>query len=133
MEGEVKHDPKKIIYNYSEHVLTPSQESILIKGLNFSLPPKKLKYEDFMFNFEHLYRDLSQADKDNKDILFVKNELRNIAYSSFKVYNKKDHRFDNISKKEHSALLELLKLDNIIISKADKGNVVVILGKKVLF
>ena len=42
---------------------------------------------------------------------------------------KKDHKFENISKKEHKAFLELLDLENIVIQKADKGNVIVIIDK----
>ena len=57
LEENVQHDPKQIIHNYSSHVLTPDQESLLIKGLNFALPPKKLRYEDYMLPFELLYRD----------------------------------------------------------------------------
>ena len=65
--------------------------------------------------------------------MFAKNELHNIAYSSFRFYNKKDHKFDNIAKAEHKALLELTDLDNLIISKADKGNVIVIIEKSSYF
>ena len=61
--------------------------------------------------------------------LFAKNELRNIAYASFKNYNKKDHKCENISAQEHKAFLELMELENIIIQKADKGNVVVLIDK----
>ena len=39
-EENIKHDPKDIIHNYSSHILTPDQENLLIKGLNFALPPK---------------------------------------------------------------------------------------------
>ena len=93
-EENIKHDPKQVIHNYSSYKLTQEQESALIKGLNFALPPKKLKYEDYMLPFELLYRD-------------------------FKTYNKKEHKFENISKAEHKAFSELLNLKNIIIQKAD--------------
>ena len=85
-EENVKHDPKQIIHNYSSHTLTPEQESLLIKGLNFALPPKKLKYEDYMLPFELLYRDFYNLDKKEDELVFAKNELRHIAYSSFKAY-----------------------------------------------
>ena len=81
-----KHDPKQIIHNFSNHILTPDQESLLIKGLNFALPPKKLKYEDYMLNFELLFRDISKLETKNEDLLFAKTNLRNITYSSFKCY-----------------------------------------------
>ena len=62
---------------------------------------------------------------------FAKNELRHIAYSSFKTYNSKDHKFENISKREHKAFLELLDLKDLIIQKADKGNVIMIIDRNV--
>ena len=81
-----------------------------------------------MLPFELLYRDFHSFEK-NDELVFAKNELRHIAYSSYKTYNKKDHKFENVSKSEHKALLELLELKNIIIQKADKGNVIVIINK----
>ena len=132
-EENVRHDPKQIIHNYSSHTLTPEQESLLIKGLNFALPPKKLKYEDYMLPFELLYRDFHTLEKKENELVFAKNELRHIAYSSFKAYNKKEHKFENISKLEHKAFLELLELKDLIIQKADKGNVIVVIDKCTYF
>ena len=113
-----RHDPKKLIHNFSSHVLTPDQESLLMKRLKFALPSKNLRYENYMVQFEHLFQDISK--------MFSKSHLKNIAFTSYKFYNKNDDKFDNITKEEHLAFLELIKLDNIIIQKADKGNVVVI-------
>ena len=58
-----------------------------MKGLNFAVPPKKLKYEDFMLPFELLYRDIEGINKN--ELIFAKNELKHIAFSSYKSYNKK--------------------------------------------
>ena len=128
----VRHDPKQIIHNFSSHELTPNQESVLMKGLNFAVPPKKLKYEDFMLPFELLYRDIGDSCK-KEELVFAKNELKHIAFSSYKTFNKKSHKFENITQPEHQAFLELVDNDNIIIQKADKGNVVVIIDKKTYF
>ena len=91
--------------------------------------PKKLRYEDYLLNFELLYRDLSNVDISNDKLLFAKNELRNLAYSSYKFYNKKDHKFENLTEDEHNAFLELIELDSVVIQKADKGNVIVLINK----
>ena len=61
--------------------------------------------------------------------MFAKNELHNLAFSSFKFYNKKDHTFENLTVDEHQAFLELLDLKNAVIQKADKGNVIVLINK----
>ena len=37
-----QHDPEKIIFNYSSYVLSEAEKSLLRKGLNFSIPLKKL-------------------------------------------------------------------------------------------
>ena len=104
-----------------------------MKGLNYGLPLKKLRYENCMLNFELLFRDISKLDLKSEERLFAKNELKNVAFSSFKSYNQKDHKIENITKEEHTAFLKLLEVDNIIIQKADKGNVIVIVDKNVYF
>ena len=43
----VSHDPNKVIYNFSNYHLTDSDKSLLIKGLNFAIPPKKIEYSKF--------------------------------------------------------------------------------------
>ena len=50
--------------------------------------------------------------------------------SSFRLYNKKENKFDNISNDEYSAFLSLIENKNLVIQKADKGNNIVILNKK---
>ena len=102
-----------------------------MRGLNFGLPPKKLKYEDYMLNFELLFKDIRKIDLSSEKMLFAKNDLKNIAFSSYKNYNQTDHKFENITKEEQLAFLELLEIENIVIQKADKGNVIVILDKNV--
>ena len=42
---------------------------------------------------------------------------------------KKDHKFENLTEDEHQVFLELIELDNVVIQKADKGNVIVIIKK----
>ena len=55
--NELQHD-NKVIHNYSSYDLSKPEISLLLKGLNFSLPPKKLKLENHLFPFELLYRDV---------------------------------------------------------------------------
>ena len=45
--GELlEHDPNKVIFNYSSYTLSKLEKDVLVKGLNFSLPPKKLNRAD---------------------------------------------------------------------------------------
>ena len=130
MEDNPKHNVKDLIFNFSSHVLTESQESILMKGLNYALPPKSLKYEDYLLNFELFFRGATTGNYCAEgELENFKFELRNIANSSLKYYNKKKKKLENITDEEHRALSELMSIDDIIIQKADKGNVIVLLDK----
>ena len=120
MEDNPRHTADALIYNFSSHNLTSSQQSILMKGLNFSLPPKSLKMEDYFLNFELLFRgvecsqNIREGDRENFNL-----QLCNIAYSSLRYYNRRKKKLDNISEEEFNALKELMSLDDIIIQKAD--------------
>ena len=120
VQDNPKHEVNDLIFNFSSHVLTGSQESILMKGLNYALPPKSLKYEDYLLNFELLFRSVN-ADNycTDGEINNLKFQLRDVAYSSFKFYNRKKKKLDNITEEEHKALNELLSFEHIIIQKAD--------------
>ena len=118
VEEVPRHKVSELIFNFSSHVLTSSQESILMKGLNYFL------------NFELLFRSMNQDNLcAESDIDHFKSELRNLTYTSFKSYNSKKKKLENITEEEHKALNELASLDNVIIQKADKGNVIVLLDR----
>ena len=37
-----QHDSEKIIFNYSSYVLSEAEKSLLLKDLNYNIPPKNL-------------------------------------------------------------------------------------------
>ena len=76
------HDPDKVIFNFSGHVLNTTENSRLSKGLNFAKPPKNIKYDDYMLPFELLYRDVHSLEVSNLDKEFIKSRLRDCAFSS---------------------------------------------------
>ena len=47
-----------IIFNYSHHVLTVTEKTVLAHGLRFCLPPKDIDRFEVKCSFELLYRDL---------------------------------------------------------------------------
>ena len=125
-----KHEADDLIYNFSSHTLTSAQKSILMKGLNFSLPPKKLKSEDYLLNFELFFREVKNKDGCiPKEFDMFKSDLRNFAYSSIRFYNRRNKKLENITEEEHQALVELSAIDSLIIQKADKGNVIVLIDR----
>ena len=122
------HDPDKVIFNFSGHVLSTTEKSLLSKGLNFAIPPKNINYADYMLPFELLYGDVDSLEVSNLDKEFIKCRLRDSAFSSYKDTSKTFEK--NLPKTEFDALKILLKTKDIIMQKTDKGNTVVILNRK---
>ena len=79
--------PFQVIFNYSSHVLTESEKSLLCKGLNFAIPPKTLEYADYLPPFELLYRDIHNVDITNEKKEVLKTRIKYCAFSSFNSYN----------------------------------------------
>ena len=77
--SKLQHDPNKVIHNYSSYDLWKADISLLLKGLNFSLPPKKLKFENYL-PFELLYRDILHNEKDiNDSLIHLKSKLKSLV------------------------------------------------------
>ena len=120
-ESKIENNPEKVI-------LSDTEKKLLAKGLNFCLPPKQLKYADYLVHFELFYRDIRNLEiMSNEDLDFVKTKTKETALSSFRQYNKNPQQ--NLSKEELSALTDLSKNKDIVIQKSDKGNSVVIVDK----
>ena len=81
-----------------------------------------------MLPFELLYRDVNSLEVSNLDKEFMKNRLRDSAFSSHKDTGKTLEK--NLPKDEFHSLEILLKNKDITVQKADKGNIVVILNRK---
>ena len=121
-------DPDEVIFHFSDHVLNTTENFLLSKGLNFTIPPKIINYADFMLPFELLYRDVDSLEVSNLDKEFIKSRLRDSAFASYKDTGKTLEK--NLPKEEFDALKILLKNKGIIVQKADKGNTVVTLNRK---
>ena len=63
-ECKPKQDAEKVVFNFSNVSLTEAEKSLLVKGLSFSVPPKKLSYSGYLVNFELFYKSI-----DNLNIL----------------------------------------------------------------
>ena len=125
----VSHDPNKVIYNFSNYHLTDSDKSLLIKGLNFAIPPKKIEYSKFLLPFELLFRDIKSNSESSVDLASVKARLQDTAFTSYSAFNKDNSPPSNLSKNEFESLCKLKNENNLVIQKADKGNTIVILDK----
>ena len=81
------HDPEKMSFNFSSHDLSDDEKSLLCKGLNFSIPPKRLDYADHMLPFEFLFSDIDENEMPNEVKEFLKIRLKDSAFTSFQSYN----------------------------------------------
>ena len=124
-------NPDKVIHNHSDYVLSDVEKAALARGLTFGLPPTKLKYGNYLSQFESLAHQ-SPSKLFYKDCPFDHNtfttKLKSIALSSFFRYNSKPPPH-SIPKEELVALKALAKEKSIVVLRPDKGNGVVILSK----
>ena len=122
-------DPESVIFNFSSYVLSVNDKSLLPKGLNVSLPNKKVEISEYVCPFELLYREVNDFSKDSSDKELLKSKLKELSLSSHRrlIYNALE---ENLSKKELESLKNLSKNPDIVIQKSDKDNSVVILNKR---
>ena len=64
------HDPDKVIFNFSGHVLNATEKSFLSKGLGFAISPKNINYSDYKLPFELLYRVKNLSKVGSETLLF---------------------------------------------------------------
>ena len=129
MGSKLKHNPEEVIHNFSSYNLSTSEKSLLCKGLNFALLPKDLKFENYLLPFELLFRNIYESGDKDESLLYLKSKIKDVGLSSYRVYNKKDHRYENLSPEEYDAFVNLSNNKDRIIQKADKGNTVVLLDR----
>ena len=125
-------DPSKVIYNYSDRVLTNSQKHALLLGLDFNLPIRHINFNKYFFAFEKLIATYSNFDIFNhipNAVNELKGRLKCIANKYY--YNFKPHKnICPLFNKNHLISLKSLASDkDLYITKPDKGQGVVILNK----
>ena len=74
-------DPENVIFNFSSYVLSDNDKSLLSKGLNFSLPNKKVEISEYLCRFELLHREVSDFSKDSCDKELLKSNLKELGVS----------------------------------------------------
>ena len=125
--SQTSHDPDKVIFNYSSHVLTEREKALYCKDFNFTIPPKTLQYGYYVLPFELLYRDIHNLDitKEKKEVL--KTRIKDCAFSLFNLYHENVASL-NLTPEEFVALRSLPK-NKLTIQKSDKGNSNAIIDK----
>ena len=98
--------PEKVIFNFSKYVLSDCEKSLLTKGLNFSIPCKKLDYADYLVQFELFFRDIRNLNiLSNEDLDFVKAKNKEAALFSYRSYN--NNVPQNLSKEKYKTSLKI--------------------------
>ncbi len=102
-----------------------------IKQNTYGIKQKRVDTYEIMSRFEELAQSLNRhdiakgdqlkANLNTKSVFFE--QLQNMSSEFIKLSKK---AMDNLNEEEHEALVKLAKDPNIVISKADKGNAVVI-------
>ena len=111
-------------------MLSDNDKSLHSKGLNFSLPNKKVEISEYLCPFELLYHEVCDFSKDSSDKELLKSKLKELSLSSHRRL-KHNTLEENLSKKELESLKNVSKNPDIIIQKSDKGSSVIILDKKI--
>ena len=65
--------------------LSDAEKLLLCKGLNFSLPPEHLKFENYLLPFELLYRDVYDSDNKDESLLHLKSKIKDAGLSSYRI------------------------------------------------
>lgn len=115
-----KHESKFIdnmVHNFSSYKLNENEEHLLNKGLKFAIPPISPPIEDLVVSIHSAIR------------YWPESELNNVTHESSKIL--KDIKYLKCSKKDRKFYhtIKNLRDNDIIISKADKGNNIVIMDK----
>ncbi len=130
--NEIESETANAIFNSSSRKLSEIEERVLSKGLKYGIKNKRVDTYELMSRFEELAQSLSKlkiaekndelkANLNTKSALFQ--QLQNMSTEFIELSKK---AMDNLSEEEHAALTELAKDKSIVITKADKGNAVVI-------
>ncbi len=122
------------IYNYSNRILNATETCVLNKGLKLGIRNRKIDSYEIISRFEELAQSLNwiefkpiptndplKANLNNKST-FIQ-QLQQMTYEFLELSKRS---LDSLNDEEHNALKSLSEDKTIVISKADKGNAVVI-------
>ena len=113
------------ITNLTQYELSQEESDLLKAGLYFSIQPDKIQKSEIFTTYEKIHRTFLKNLKSQETKSQIKAHLSYLANSYF--YN---YRPSPRILREHHVLRNLRKNKDIVLSKPDKGNGVVILDRK---
>ena len=114
------HNPDRMIFNFSLYEL----RTFFVKAFIFSVKPGLIEHWEFLLPFEFLFHNIKREDLCNEDMSLIKARPLDIALTSYQNFSSDWDPPENLTPAEFEALKRLTKNKNIIIKKADKGNIV---------
>ena len=105
-----------------QHKLSQEESDLLKAGLYFSIQPDKIRKSEIFTTFEKIHRSFLNNLKSEETKSQIKAHLSYLANSYFYNYKPSPRIL-----RQHRVLRNLRKNKDIVITKPDKGNGVVIL------
>lgn len=120
MGKKLQHETKRAVHNFSSINQVVLKSLCHVKLWIFRYHRKHLNLETIYYHLNYFYNN------DNKDesLLYLKIEILgclDVGLSSYGIYNKKHHHYENLLQEEYDAFTSLTKNKNNIIQEADKG------------
>ena len=116
---------KETITNLTQYELSQEEFDLLKAALYFSIQPDKFRKSEIFTNFEKIHRSFINNLKSEETKSHIKADLSYLANSYFYNYNYFPRMLP-----QHHHLGNLIKNKDIVLTKLDKGNGVVILDRK---
>ena len=115
----------KTITNLTQYELSQEESDLLKAGLYFSIQPDKIRKSEIFTIFEKIHRSFLNNLKSEETKSQIKAHLSYLANSYFYNYKPSPRIL-----RQHRVLRNLRKNKDIVVTKPDKGNGVVILDRK---
>lgn len=123
-------EPSKVIFNFSNYVLSDRENFLLSFGLHFSLPILKLSFYKYFLSMEKLVKILENCNiATGVQFQTVKDQIRNKAFSLFYGFRTSKVFSPIINRTDLSILRNLGKNKDLIICPPDKGRGIVLLNR----
>ena len=107
-------DPDKLMFNFSSCELSKDEKLVLCRGLNYSIPPRRLNYANYLCPFEKLFKDINLLPVIGISIISrTKAELLDVAPSA--LYTHYPERIKSNIDSSDMKLLKSLACDKEII------------------
>ena len=113
---------------FSKYELSHYEQWLLVKNVNFCLPPRYLHWADYLINFELFFTTVFDIGIfSNGSLNFLKARTKEVAHSCYRIYN--NNVLQPLCKEEFCVLQSLSKNKNIVIQNSHKGIPVAIADK----